>query len=149
VLSAHPPESFLAGDPRIVRLFPDPQPVEEAFLDATGVFPIMHAVAIRREVMDRFPWVAGNLLTAFEAAKRNAVARNAEMTASRLPFAWAQQAAARMAARMGGDPWPYGIEPNRATLDTFCAWAFEQGVAHRRLQVEELFPAELRQAFRI
>jgi 4,5-dihydroxyphthalate decarboxylase len=149
VLSAHPPASFLAGDPRMVRLFPDAQPVEEAFLDATGVFPIMHTVAIRREVMDRFPWVAGNLLTAFEAAKRNAVARNAEMTASRLPFAWAQQAASRMADRMGGDPWPYGIEPNRTTLDTFCAWAHEQGVAHRRLQPEDLFPPEVRQAFRI
>lgn len=149
VLTAHPPESFLAGDPRVARLFPDPQPVEEAFLDATGVFPIMHAIAIRREVVDRFPWVPGNLLTAFEAAKRNAVERNEEMTASRLPFAWAQQAASRMAARMGGDPWPYGVEPNRTTLDTFCAWAFEQGVAHRRLEVEELFPPEVRQAFRI
>lgn len=149
VLSAHPPESFLAGDPRMVRLYPDAQPIEEAFFDTTGVFPIMHTIAIRREVMERFPWVAGNLLTAFEAAKRNAVARAEEMTASRLPFAWSQQAASRMSARMGGDPWPYGIAPNHTTLDTFCAWAFEQGVAHRRLQVEELFPPEVRQAFRI
>ncbi|MGG5818646.1 hypothetical protein [Falsiroseomonas sp. HW251] len=149
ILTAHPTQSFEQGDPRIVRLFPDPQPIEEAFLDATGVFPIMHAVAIRREVIDRFPWVAGNLLTAFEAAKRNAVARAEEITASRIPFAWGQLAAARMAARFGGDPWPYCLEPNRTTLDTFCAWAHEQGVAHRRLQPEELFPPELLQRYRI
>lgn len=149
ILTAHPPHSFEAGDLRIVRLFPDPQPIEEAFLDATGVFPIMHAIAIRREVMDRFPWVAGNLVAAFETAKRNAVARAEEITASRIPFAWGQLAAARMAARFGGDPWPYGLEPNRTTLHTFCAWAHEQGVAHRRLQPEELFPPELLQGYRI
>jgi 4,5-dihydroxyphthalate decarboxylase len=149
ILTAHPTASFEAGDPRIVRLFPDPQPIEEKFLDATGVFPIMHIIAIRREVMDRFPWVAGNLLTAFEAAKRNAVARAEEITASRIPFAWGQLAAERMAQRFGGDPWPYGVEKNRTTLDTFCAWAHEQGVAHRRLQPEDLFPPELLQSYRI
>ncbi len=149
VLTAHPPPSFKSGDGRVVRLFPDPQPVEEEFLARTGVFPIMHAVAIRREVIDRFPWVAGNLLTAFEAAKTAAVARAREMTASRVPFAWSQLAAEREAARLGGDPWPYGVAPNRVTLDAFCAWAHEQGVAHRRLTPEELFPAEVQQAFRI
>ncbi len=149
MLSAHPPESFLAGDPRVTRLYPDAQPIEEAFLDATGVFPIMHTIAIRREVIDRFPWVAGNLLTAFEAAKRNAIERSTEMTASRLPFAWSQQAAERMAARMGGDPWPYGVAANHRTLDTFCAWAHEQGVASRRLQPGDLFPPEVQQAYRI
>jgi 4,5-dihydroxyphthalate decarboxylase len=149
VLSAHPLPAFEAGDPRIVRLFADAQPIEQAFFEATGVFPIMHAVAIRREVLDRFPWVAGNLLTAFEAAKQAAVARAREMTASRLPFAWAQQATERMAALMGGDPWPYGVAPNHATLDAFCRWSAEQGVAHRRMTPEELFPAELQQRFRI
>ena len=149
VLSAHPPPSFKAGDPRIVRLYPDAQPVEEAFFAQTGIFPIMHAIAIRREVVDRFPWVCGNLLTAFEAAKSAAVARAREFTASRLPFAWAQNAAEREAARLGGDPWPYGVAPNRVTLDAFCAWAHEQGVAHTRLQPEDLFPPEVQQAFRV
>jgi 4,5-dihydroxyphthalate decarboxylase len=109
----------------------------------------MHAIAIRREVMERFPWVAGNLLVAFEAAKAGAVARAREMTASRMPFAWSQLAAEREAARLGGDPWPYGIALNRVTIDAFCAWAHEQGVAHRRLTPEELFPPEVQQVFRI
>jgi 4,5-dihydroxyphthalate decarboxylase len=149
ILTAHPPPSFKASDPRVVRLFPDPQKVEEEFLRLTGVFPIMHAIAIRREVMERFPWVAGNLLVAFEAAKAGAVARAREMTASRMPFAWSQLAAEREAARLGGDPWPYGVALNRVTIDAFCAWAHEQGVAHRRLTPEELFPPEVQQVFRI
>ncbi|MCS6931335.1 MAG: ABC transporter substrate-binding protein [Acetobacteraceae bacterium] len=149
VLSAHPPRSFLAGDPRIRRLFPEPEAVEREFLAATGVFPIMHLVGIRAEVVRQFPWVCGNLLSAFEAAKQAAVARAREFTASRIPFAWAQTAADRAAALMGGDPWPYGIEPNRTTLDAFCAWAHEQGVAHRRLRPEELFPPEVQARFRI
>jgi 4,5-dihydroxyphthalate decarboxylase len=139
ILTAHPTRSFEQGDPRIVRLFPDPQPIEEAFLDATGVFPIMHAIAIRREVIDRFPWVAGNLLTAFEAAKRNAVARAEEITASRLPFAWAQLAAGKMAARFGGDPWPYGIEPNRPTLEALVQYLHDQSMIARRVPIEDLF----------
>jgi len=149
VFSAHPLPSLEAGDARMVRLFPDSEPIEREFLRATGVFPIMHTIAIRREVLDRFPWVAGNLFTAFEEAKLAAVARAREMTASRLPFAWAQQAAERMANEMGGDPWPYGIAANHATLDAFCRWAAEQGVAHHRLTPEELFPAEVQQAYRI
>jgi 4,5-dihydroxyphthalate decarboxylase len=149
VLSAHPPHSFLEGDPRIARLFPDPEPVERAFFDQTGVFPIMHLIVIRAEVVARFPWVCGNLVSAFEAAKQAAVARVREFTASRVPFAWAQTAADRAAALMGGDPWPYGIAANRPTLDAFCQWAHEQGVAHRRLAPEELFPPEVQASFRI
>jgi 4,5-dihydroxyphthalate decarboxylase len=149
VLSAHPPRSFLAGDPRVLRLFPDPESIERQFFATTGVFPIMHLIGIRAEVVQRFPWVCGNLFAAFDAAKQAAVARAREFTASRLPFAWAQPAADRAAALMGGDPWPYGIEANRTTLEAFCTWAAEQGVAHRRLAPEELFPPEVQAQVRI
>jgi 4,5-dihydroxyphthalate decarboxylase len=54
-----------------------------------------------------------------------------------------------MAEIFGGDPFPYGIEPNRRTLETFLAYAFEQGITPRPLTVDELFPDPVRRQYRI
>jgi 4,5-dihydroxyphthalate decarboxylase len=142
VLSAHPPASFEAGDPAIARLFADPAAEERGYYERTGIFPIMHVVAIRAAVLDRFPWIAMNLLDAFEAAKRRSQARMVEYTASRLPVPWAQMHAERIAALFGADPWPYGLEGNVTTLEAFLRWAHVQGVAARHLTPAELFPPE-------
>lgn len=149
VLSAHAPAAVEAGDPRVARLFPNYREVEETYWRRTQVFPIMHVVAIRREVTERFPWVAMNLLKAFEEAKRRSVHRLADFTASRYPVPWIADIAPRAAAAFGGDPFSYGIEANRMTLETFLRWAFEQGVCRRRLAPEELFAPGTDQRFKI
>jgi len=147
VLSARPPRGFAEG--RITRLYPDYREPEEAYFRKTGVFPIMHVVALRRDVFERDPWVAMNLFKAFEEAKRRSLARLADVTASHAPLAWIGDYSARMQRLFGDDPWPYGVEPNRRTLEAFLQFAFEQGVCHRRLGVEELFPAELATSYRV
>lgn len=139
VMSAHPPASVEAGDPRITRLFANYREIEEAYWKRTSVFPIMHVIAIRREVTERFPWVAMNLMKAFEEAKRRSIQRLNEFTASRYPLPWMTDIARRTHDLFGGDPFPYGIEANRTTLEAFLRWAFEQGVCHRHLAPEELF----------
>jgi 4,5-dihydroxyphthalate decarboxylase len=40
----------------------------------------------------------------------------------------------------GGDYFPYGVEPNRAALALFLRYAYEQGIAHRHVQPEDIFP---------
>ncbi len=149
VISAHPPAPFEDSSRRVRRLLADPRPVEEAYFRATGVFPIMHVIALRRDVMDRHPWVAMNLMTAFEEAKRRSLARVLEGTASRIPLPFAAYDAAAARALFGDDPWPYGIAPNRVTLEAFLQFAYEQGVCVRHLEPEELFPAELRETFKV
>ena len=139
VLSAHPPDSFERGDPAIARLFADPAAEERAYYQQTGIFPIMHVVALRAAVLDRFPWVAMNLFEAFDHAKRRSQARLAEYTASRVPLPWVPAQAAAAEALFGGDPFPYGLEPNRVTLEAFLRWADAQGVTARALRPEELF----------
>ena len=139
VLTAHPPASFEAGGPEIVRLFADPAAEERAYYKATGVFPIMHVVALRAAVLERFPWAAMNLFEAFDAAKARSQARLAEYTASRVPLPWVQPAVAAALALMGPDPFPYGVAPNQVTLDAFLGWAQTQGVTHRRLAPNDLF----------
>jgi 4,5-dihydroxyphthalate decarboxylase len=144
-ISAHPPAGFRHG---IARLIDDPA-VEQEHYRRTRVFPIMHVVALRRDVYDAHRWVAMNLLTAFEEAKRRSVQRILDPNASMVPLPQGHFAAAWTQSLFGEDLWPYGLEPNRPTLDTFLAWAAEQGVNARRLQPEELFAPETLQRFRV
>ncbi len=148
-ITAHPPEPFKRGDPGIVQLFHDVQTVEEAYWRTTGIFPIMHIIAMTREVYERHRWVAMNLYKAFDEARRRSVERISELTASRVPVPWMRDYADRWRGLFGPDYWPYGLEPNRTTLDAFCQYAFEQGVCHRKVAAEELFPPEVSSAFRV
>jgi 4,5-dihydroxyphthalate decarboxylase len=147
VLSARAPRSFAEGS--IVRLYPDYREAEEAYFQKTGVFPIMHVLALRREVLDRDPWVAMNLMKAFEEAKRRSLVRLSDVTASHAPLAWIGDYVARMRRIFGADPFPYGLEPNRRTLEAFLRYAFEQGVCHRELSPEELFPAQVLTSYKV
>jgi 4,5-dihydroxyphthalate decarboxylase len=90
-----------------------------------------------------------NLFKAFEEAKRRSVARMLDSTAPRVPIPWCFAHAADARALFGEDFWPYGIEPNRVTLEAYLRFAHEQGVCHRPLRVEELFPRELMTSFKV
>jgi 4,5-dihydroxyphthalate decarboxylase len=149
VLSARPPAPFLAGDPRLRRLFADYPTAEAGFLGATGIFPIMHVVVLRRDVYERHRWLALNLLKALETAKDRSLARLNDVTLSYFPLPWAAERAREARELLGPDGWPYGIEPNRPTLEAFTAWAHEQGVCHRRLTPEEIFAPETRSRFKV
>ena len=149
VLSARPPAAILGGDPRIRRLFGDPRAVELAYARKTGLFPIMHVVAMRREVYERDRWLAMNLFKAFDEAKARSLQRAADMAASFFPLPWVADELRRARELFGDDPWAYGIAPNRPTLETFLRYAFEQGVCCRRLSLETLFPPEVQATFRI
>ncbi len=145
-LSARPPRGFDSG---IRRLFPDYEAVEEAYFKKTGVFPIMHVIVIKTDVLERHPWLAMNLYKAFEEAKRRSIARLSDITASHAPFAWLAPYTERMKRLFGEDFWPYGLEKNRTTLQAFVDFAYEQGVCHRRLKLEELFPKQVLTSFKV
>ena len=148
-LSARPPRAFAAGDARVRRLFPDFQAREEAHYRKTGIFPIMHVIAIRADVYEDNPWVAMTLLKAFDEAKARSVKRMTDVTASHAPFPWLSDFATRMQSIVGADPFPYGIEPNRPTLDAFLRYAHEQGLCARALAPEDVFVPEVRSRYRI
>ncbi len=150
IFSARAPDAFLSGDPRMVRLIPDFRQSEQAYFADTGIFPIMHTVAIRRRVYEEHPWVAMNLYKAFDEAKRRGVRRIMNVTASQIAVPWGFHDATEVGRLVFGDGeyWPYGIEPNRVTLDAFLQFCFEQGVCHERLTPEELFPKEVQTFFK-
>jgi 4,5-dihydroxyphthalate decarboxylase len=138
-----------ARDPGGVRLFPDYQELEAAYFRKTSIFPIMHVIVLRRAVYERDRWIAMNLLKAFEESKRRSQERLVEIGLSHVPMPWLPEQARRWRELAGEDFWPYGVEPNRPTLEAFAQYAFEQGVTAWRLPVEELFAPETRESFKI
>jgi 4,5-dihydroxyphthalate decarboxylase len=148
VFSAHPPAPFEADTGQIRQLLADTMTVERAYYKATGIYPIMHVIAVRHAVLKRHPWVAQNLFKAFAQARDNAVARLLELTASRVPLPWAAVHAREEIATFGA-LFPYGTAANQATLEAFLRFCTHQGVTSRALTVDELFPATVRANYRI
>ena len=139
-LIARPPNSFLAGHPDVVRLFPNFDALEEQHFAKSKVFPIMHVIAMKREILDAYPWAARNLYNAFNESKRRSVERLLDPAVSRYPLPWLPTYARKMRDLFGGDPFPFGIEENRPTLELFLQYTFEQGIARRHAKPEEIFP---------
>jgi 4,5-dihydroxyphthalate decarboxylase len=137
---ARPPTCFLQEHPDVVRLFPDFLAMEEKYYAETKVWPIMHIIAVQKPIIDANPWVARNLYNAFLESKRRSLERLFDPAVSRYPLAWLPTYARRMRDMFAGDPFPFGIEPNRPTFEQFARYTFEQGIAHRLAKPEEIFP---------
>lgn len=151
VISARPPSKFLSGDDRLQRLMLNHREQELEYFQRTGIYPIMHTLAIRRDVYEENRWIAGNLMTAFEQAKANMVERLSDFNVSRIPVPWMQDIYKETKEIFfpDGDYWPYGIEGSRKTLEAFLQFCDEQGVTHRKLTPEDLFVPESLTSFKI
>jgi 4,5-dihydroxyphthalate decarboxylase len=133
------PRAFAAGDPRVARLFPDSRSVEQQYFAETGIFPIMHAVAIRKSTIAANPWLPEAVFDAYSLAKQQNDTRMRKLGWVESSLPWFAQELEDTRRRMGENFWPYGIEPNRKTLDALFQYSHEQGLAKKRLTVEELF----------
>jgi 4,5-dihydroxyphthalate decarboxylase len=136
------PSPFTAGDPRVRRVFPDVVAAEKEYYAATGIFPVMHVVVIRRDVYDRHRWVAQSLYKALLAAKNAAYDTLYDTSALRFMLPWLTPQLEEARELMGRDYWSYGVEGNRETLATFLRYHHEQGLSARRWEPEELFAPE-------
>jgi 4,5-dihydroxyphthalate decarboxylase len=148
VISARAPDAFAPGG-NVARLFPDYRAAEERYFEKTGIFPIMHLMTIRRAAFEQHPWIAMNLYKMFDEAKRRCFERLADFTCARIPLPWAAAITDEIVAKYGPDPFPYGIEASRPTIEAFCRFCHDQGVTHRRMAVEDLFPREVRAVARV
>jgi len=121
------------------RLFPDFPKVEADYYRRTGIYPIMHLVALKREIHERHPFVATSLYQAFCRAKAIALVRmrQAGMLATMMPWMLAQ--IEEMDAVFGPDPWPYGVADNRKTLEALVSYLTEQSLITKPIPVDDLF----------
>jgi 4,5-dihydroxyphthalate decarboxylase len=147
--TARMPSSFRTGGGRVTRLFENFIDVERQYFRDTGIFPIMHTVAIRREVYEANRWVAQSLYKAFLESQRKTYEDLQETAALKTMLPWATAHVEEAQREMGDDFWPYGLERNRKTLETFLRYHFEQGLSKRLLTPDELFAPEALEFFKI
>jgi 4,5-dihydroxyphthalate decarboxylase len=119
--------------PDVKPLIPNAREAGLETLRRSGIYPINHTVVVKNELLDAHPELATDLFNAFAEAKRIYVQRLKEGRVDNPdPIHTAVMA-------ITGDPLPYGIEPNRKTLEAIVQYCVEQGILSRAVAVEDLF----------
>lgn len=117
------------------ELFPNVEELESAWYRKTGIYPMHGTIVVKDAVLKQHPWVARSLFDAFEQAKNEWLS---DLTAGRAVSA-TDKKYARLAETLGGDPLPYGMSANMATIKALEETAFKQQLTPRRLSVPEIF----------
>jgi 4,5-dihydroxyphthalate decarboxylase len=130
---------MLRGDPRIARLYPDLRAAEVAYYQKTGFFPIMHALALRKDIAKAHPWLPEALFKAFAKAKQLREQEMAMTNVLRVSLPWSGHDYADAMAMTKGNPWPYGFQRNLAELEAMTRYMHADGTASRKVAPEELF----------
>jgi hypothetical protein len=146
LFSAVVPRCMMKAAPTVARLFENYEPVERDYFARTAIFPIMHTVVIRKDVHEKHPGLARAIYDGFCEAKALAVKQYLGATMfhhAPMMIPWFSQLMAENQRLMSDNWWPYGVEANRKTVDTFLRYHFEQGLSKRRLTCEDIFLPEL------
>jgi 4,5-dihydroxyphthalate decarboxylase len=147
--TARMPSSYRKGDGKVVRLFENYVDVERTYFKETGIFPIMHTVVVRREIYEANRWVAQSLYKALVESQRRTYEDLNETAALKAMLPWLNSHVEEVRKEMGDDFWPYGLQKNRATLEVFLRYSYEQGLSKRLLTPEDLFAPETFESFKI
>jgi 4,5-dihydroxyphthalate decarboxylase len=143
------PSAYIDSNSRVSWLFKDPWAVALDYHKQTRAFPIMHLLGVRKELVDRHPWLPSSIAKAFSIAKDQAVARLEDTAASKVTLPFMEEYTKRSRETLGGDIWPYGATPNLPTLETFLRYHHEQGLSPRLVTVDELFHPASADTFKI
>jgi 4,5-dihydroxyphthalate decarboxylase len=117
-------------------LFPDPIAEGVRFYRKTGIYPINHAMVIRREIAEKNPWAVLNLLKAFNQANEIADRQRIEHVQYHV---WAGLISQEAGKALGETVVRHGIKANRKTLETVAFYSNQQGLTPRLVKIEELF----------
>lgn len=139
VFHAGEPRAYIDGHTKIGRLFPDYRSTERAYYSKTGIFPIMHAVAIKKSLATEHPWLIEAVFNAYSQSKQNAYDYMANAAWFKESLPWFGQEFAETRALMGENYYSYGIKPNRKTLEALFRYSHQQRLCARKLTIEELF----------
>ena len=131
--------SAYGKNPNVQRLFPDFRTTEKEYYRSTGIFPIMHLIVLRRDFHEKYPFAATSLYQAFCASKALAFKKMRYLGTLRYMLPWLPADIEEIDALFGGDCWPYGVEPNRPTLEAIVGYMAEQGLIAAPIPIEKLF----------
>jgi 4,5-dihydroxyphthalate decarboxylase len=139
LFTARAPSSFQNGEDHIQLLFPNTRAAEQAYYKKTKLFPIMHLIGIRKTLAEQYPWLATSVYKAFCEAKALAMIDLRDVNALMVTLPWLVAETKETAAIMGNDFWKYGIDENLPEIEALTQYIYEQGLADRKVKVEELF----------
>ena len=148
LLTARAPSCF-GKNPAVQRLFPDYRTSEEAYFKKTGIFPIMHLVGIKKELVAQHPWLPVNVYNAFVKAKEWCYRDMEKVGHLFTTLPWPVDELEKARALMGRDFWRYGITENAKELDAMTRYAYEQGMTTRLLTPGDLFAKSTTELFKL
>jgi 4,5-dihydroxyphthalate decarboxylase len=131
--------SALGRNANVARLFPNFREIEKEYYKRTRIFPIMHLVAMRRDVYERNPWIATSMFEALSRSKELALKRMRSLGALSYMLPWLASYLAENDEVFGVDPWPYGVEINRPTLEALMTYLTEQSMIPKQIPIDDLF----------
>ena len=123
----------------VKRLFENFAEVEMEYYKRTRIFHIMHTFVIKRDLYEKYPWIAQSMMKALNAAKNKAMEQMYDSGGLLFTLPWLIDHIDKTRELMGMDYWQYGLEPNRHVLETFLRYSYEQSLSKRLLKPEELF----------
>jgi 4,5-dihydroxyphthalate decarboxylase len=129
--------SIKARSPKIGLLFPDAKAAEIEYYKKSGIYPIMHTVVIKEEILRQNPWVAVSLMQAFQRSKEIGYERMKDPR--NFTLVWVKETMQEQEKIFGADPWPYNLEDNRKALEAAVRYEHEQGMIRRKFKIEDLF----------
>jgi 4,5-dihydroxyphthalate decarboxylase len=139
LISPHDPSCLKRGAPNVARMWDDYRAEEQAYYKRTGVFPVMHLVAIKKNLVEANPWLPATLYKAFSQAKDIAIEDLKFRTVPTATLPWLQAEVEATERSMGKDYWPYGFEANRDVVEKLIRYSAEQHLADASLKPEDLF----------
>ena len=139
VFTARELSAYVRKERNIGLMFPNYRAVEADYYRRTGMFPMMHLIGVKRDLVERYPWLPGSVYSAFCRAKDIAVSELLEQAACKVTLPWPEVGVSDAIELMGNDFWKYGVAENAAAIDTLSRYSFEQGLSKRQLTAEEIF----------
>ncbi|MEE2761716.1 MAG: ABC transporter substrate-binding protein, partial [Pseudomonadota bacterium] len=139
IITYRDPQVFTDRVPNVGRMFSDFRTAEQVYYKKTGIFPIMHVIGIRDDLLANYPWLAVAVMEVFEEAKKRVMPHLTDLDALAVTLPWLVAEVEDTIALMGEDYWPYGTEKNMAAIRAQTRWSVEQGISPRQLDLAELF----------
>jgi len=128
---------ILSGNTSVKKLFENSRDVEASYFRNTRILPIMHVLALQKNIIKRYPELPEKLFRLYADAKR--WAQRWRRAIPSLVEAWPNHYLAEEGQIFQSDPWAYGVEANRHVLEKFIAYCDAQGITARTIAPEELF----------
>ena len=148
-IAPRPPSGAAAHNPNVGWLFDDPTAAAKEYYTRTKVFPIMHVVGIRKELVTAHPWLPAAVTKAFEQSKKVALDKLADTSATKVTLPFVEEQLKAVRELMGPDYWSYGVEPARKTLEAFVRAHHAQGLSARLMSVDDLFHPATYESYKI